>query len=122
MPGPRTLVALATYNEINNLPSLVDEICSVLPNAELLIVDDNSPDGTGDWCDERARIDPRLKCFHRADKQGLGSATLAAMRAAIDRSCDTFVTMDADWSHDPRYLPALVRAIATADVAIGSRY
>ena len=122
MATPRTLVALATYNEIKNLPSLVDEICRVLPNADVVVVDDNSPDGTGRWCDERARIDPRMKCLHRPGKRGLGSATLAAMRFALDGPYDVLITMDADWSHDPQYLPALVRATEDGDVVLGSRY
>ncbi len=119
---PRTLVALATYNEIENLPGLADEILRVLPDADVLVIDDNSPDGTGRWCDERAASEPRLHCLHRPGKQGLGSATLAGMRWALDKSYDLFITMDADWSHDPRYLTALVRATDEADVAIGSRY
>ena len=122
MTSPRVLVALATYNEIGNLPGLVDEIERVLPDAELLVVDDNSPDGTGRWCDERAQKDSRLKCIHRPGKQGLGSATIAAMRYAIDGPYDVFISMDADWSHDPQYLPALLRATDDADVVLGSRY
>jgi dolichol-phosphate mannosyltransferase len=119
---PRTLVALATYNEIENVPALVDEILRVLPAADLLIVDDNSPDGTGQWCDAHAAKLARLTCLHRQGKQGLGSATLLAMRYAIDHGYDIVVTLDADWSHHPRYLPELVRATDLADVAIGSRY
>lgn len=122
MTPPRTLVALATYNEVENLPGLTEAILRVLPAAELLIVDDNSPDGTGRWCDERATNEPRLHCRHRAGKLGLGSATLEAFRWALDRDYDVVVTMDADWSHDPEYLPALVAATKRADVAIGSRY
>jgi dolichol-phosphate mannosyltransferase len=118
----RTLVALATYNEIENLPALVDEIFRVLPGAEILVVDDNSPDGTGRWCDERAKSEPRLRCLHRAEKLGLGSATLLAARYSIENDYEVFVTLDADWSHDPRYAPDLVNAIRNADVAIGSRY
>jgi dolichol-phosphate mannosyltransferase len=118
----RTLVALATYNEIENLPGLVDEILRVLPGADVLVIDDDSPDGTGRWCDEQSASEPRLHCLHRPGKQGLGSATLAGARWALDRSYDVFITMDADWSHDPRYLPALLDATVTADVAIGSRY
>lgn len=119
---PRTLVALATYNEIENLPDLVDAILRVLPAAEVLVIDDNSPDGTGRWCDERAAVEQRLNCMHRPGKLGLGSATLAGARWAIDNGYDLFVTMDADWSHDPQYLPVLVSAAGNADVAIGSRY
>jgi len=118
----RTLVALATYNEIENLPGLTAEILRVLPTADLLVVDDNSPDGSGRWCDEWAAREPRLHCLHRAGKLGLGSATLEAMRWAIARDYEVFVTMDADWSHDPNHLPALVAATERADVAIGSRY
>jgi len=117
-----TLVALATYNEIENLPGLIDEIFRVLPSADVLVVDDNSPDGTGLWCDKRAEIEPRVHCLHRPGKQGLGSAALAAVRFALGRQYDHFVTLDADWSHDPRYLPELLRALARADVAVGSRY
>jgi dolichol-phosphate mannosyltransferase len=118
----RTLVALATYNEIANLPGLVDEIFRVLPDADLVVVDDNSPDGTGRWCDERATVEPRLKCIHRSGKLGLGTATLAAVRYAIEHDYDVFITLDADWSHDPAHLTQLVAALDKADVAIGSRY
>jgi dolichol-phosphate mannosyltransferase len=122
MAKPRVLVALATYNEIGNLPSLVDEVQRVLPEADVLVVDDNSPDGTGTWCDERAKTDSRLKCLHRPGKLGLGSATLDAIRFTLDEQYDVLVTMDADWSHDPQYLTALVAATKSADVALGSRY
>jgi dolichol-phosphate mannosyltransferase len=122
MTDSRTLVALATYNEIENLPGLVDEILGVLPAVEVLVVDDASPDGTGRWCDERANGEPRIHCLHRAGKLGLGSATLDAFRWALARDFDTVVTMDADWSHDPQHLPELVAATDHADVAIGSRY
>ncbi|HEX4415215.1 MAG TPA: polyprenol monophosphomannose synthase [Lacipirellulaceae bacterium] len=122
MADPRVLVALATYNEIENLPSLVDEIRRVLPEADVLVIDDNSPDGTGKWCDKRAAADSHVQCLHRPGKQGLGSATIAAMWWAIDHSYDVLVTMDADWSHDPQHLPELVDATTSADVSIGSRY
>lgn len=122
MSKRRILVALATYNEIENLPGLTDAILRVLPTADLLVVDDNSPDGSGRWCDERADCEPRIRCIHRTGKLGLGSATLEAMRYAIGNEYNVFVTIDADWSHDPAHLPALVAAIDHADVAIGSRY
>src|SRR3954467_9222733 len=122
MAESRVLVALATYNEIDNLPSLVDEVQRVLPEAQVLVVDDNSPDGTGTWCDERAKTDSRLKCLHRTGRLGLGSATLAAMRFALNCPYDLMATMDADWSHDPQYLPALIEAVESADVALRSRY
>jgi dolichol-phosphate mannosyltransferase len=117
-----TLVALATYNEAENLPGLVDEILRVLPDAEVLVVDDNSPDGTGHWCDEHAKTEPRLRCLHRPRKLGLGSATLDAIRFALVRDYDVLATLDADWSHDPADLTTLVKATRRADVVIGSRY
>lgn len=117
-----TLVALPTYNEIENLPPLVEEIRAQLPDADVLVVDDNSPDGTGRWCDEFARDHPWFFVLHRTGKLGLGSATWAAMQFAIERNDDTLVTLDADWSHPPAALPALVAALANVDVAIGSRY
>jgi dolichol-phosphate mannosyltransferase len=94
----------------------------VLPGADLLVIDDNSPDGTGKWCDERAAVESRLHCLHRAGKLGLGSATIAGMNWALERSYDVVATMDADWSHDPSHLLELVRATDAADVGIGSRY
>ena len=122
MTPARTLVALATYNEIENLPSLVAEVLRVLPEADVLVVDDNSPDGTGKWCDEQSQVEPRLHCIHRSGKLGLGTATLAAARFAIERDYEIFVTLDADWSHDPKHLAELLSTLHNADVAIGSRY
>jgi dolichol-phosphate mannosyltransferase len=116
------LVGLATYNEIENLPGLVDAIFQALPEAHVLVVDDNSPDGTGRWCDEKSAVEPRLRCLHRSGKLGLGTATLAAIHHAIQCGYDVLVTLDADWSHDPARLPELVGALRNADVAVGSRY
>ena len=125
MQPNKTLVTIATYNEIENLPPLVDEILSFVPEADILVVDDNSPDGTGRWCDERASADGRLHCLHREGKLGLGTATIAAMRYAIDHDYERMVNLDADFSHHPRYLPDLLAAGENghaADVVIGSRY
>jgi dolichol-phosphate mannosyltransferase len=116
------LVALATYNEIENLPSLVEAVHRELPNADVLIVDDNSPDGTGRWCDEYATGNPWFSCLHRAGKLGLGSALAAAMRLAIEQDYRLLLTLDADWSHPPSCLPQLVAAADQAEVVIGSRY
>jgi dolichol-phosphate mannosyltransferase len=116
------LVALATYNERENLPPLVAEIRTHLPDADVVVVDDASPDGTGHWCDEFAAANPWFTVIHRPGKLGLGSATWAAMQLAIERQCEAIVTLDADWSHPPEVLPQLVAALAHADVAIGSRY
>jgi dolichol-phosphate mannosyltransferase len=118
----RALITIATYNEIENLPPLVEAVWQVAPQADVLIIDDNSPDGTGRWCDEKAAVEPRLKCLHRPGKLGLGTATIAGMQYAIEHGYDYVLNMDADFSHHPRYIPAILAAMATADVAIGSRY
>jgi len=122
-----TLVTLATYNEIENLPRLVDEILAVAPEVDILVIDDNSPDGTGRWCDERASVDPRVRCLHRAGKLGLGTATIAGMKYAIEHGYSFVLNMDADFSHHPRHVPALLAGMlpdgaAAVDVMIGSRY
>lgn len=123
----KTLVTVATYNEIENLPRLVEEIFRYLPEADLLVIDDNSPDGTGQWCDQRGQEDPRVHCLHREGKLGLGTAILAGMRYAIDRGYRYVLNMDADFSHPPRYLPELLAGMEPpdgppVDVMIGSRY
>jgi len=119
---PRILVSLATYNERDNLAPLVREVLEQLPAAHVLVVDDNSPDGTGRLADELAAADPRVRVLHRAGKLGLGTAILTAMRYAMDHDYDYLVNMDADFSHHPRYLPALVAGMDRHDVMIGSRY
>jgi len=118
----RTLVTVATYNEIENLPLLVDAIWEAAPQVDILVIDDNSPDGTGQWCDERAKSEPRLHCLHREGKLGLGTATIAGMKYAIEHDYDLMLNMDADFSHHPRYIPALLEGMDSADVTIGSRY
>jgi dolichol-phosphate mannosyltransferase len=121
------LIIVSTYNEIENLPGLVDAILHELPDCHVLVIDDNSPDGTGRWCDQRAATELRLRCLHRPGKQGLGTATVAGLRYGLDHGYPLLITMDADWSHDPRYLPQLVDGMQTpsggaVDVLIGSRY
>jgi len=118
----KTLVSVATYNEIENLPPLVGAVWQVAPQADILVIDDNSPDGTGRWCDEYAANEPRLKCVHRPGKLGLGTATIAAMQYAIDHGYELLLNMDADFSHHPQYIPAILAQMPNADVAIGSRY
>ncbi|MCE9529246.1 MAG: polyprenol monophosphomannose synthase [Planctomycetales bacterium] len=118
----RTLVTIATYNEIENLPLLVDAIWEVAPQVDILVIDDNSPDGTGSWCDERAKAEPRLHTLHRKGKLGLGTATIAGMKYAIEQGYDLMLNMDADFSHHPRYILALLAGMQHADVTIGSRY
>lgn len=116
------LVSVATYNEIDNLPLLVEAIWQAVPQADLLVIDDNSPDGTGRWCEQQAATEARLKCLHRPGKLGLGTATLAAFQYAIAHGYDYLVNLDADFSHPPDRIPALLAAMDRADVAIGSRY
>ena len=124
---PRILITVATYNEAENLPALADEVLKVVPTAHLLVIDDNSPDGTGRWCDARAEADPRVHCRHREGKLGLGTAIVAGMQYALEQDYDYVLNMDADFSHHPRYLPALIAGMdpphgPAADVMIGSRY
>ena len=114
---------MATYNEIQNLPRLVEQICQQLPTADLLVVDDNSPDGTGRWCSEQQDLNSRFHVIHREGKLGLGSAILAEIAYAVEHRYDRLITLDADGSHLPRYLPSLLLAVDERhDVAIGSRY
>ncbi len=103
MQKPRTLVVTPTYNEKDNLHRFVDAVRGALPEADLLIVDDNSPDGTGQLADEIAAKDPKVRVMHRAGKQGLGTAYIQAFN--ILRGLTAFLEMDADLSHDVRYLP-----------------
>jgi len=118
----KTLVIVATYNERENLEALAREVLLSPVAPDLLVVDDNSPDGTGQLADRLAARDPRVHVIHRPGKLGLGSAALAGLRFAAGRGYDFAVPMDADFSHHPRYLPALVDAMDALDVAIGSRY
>lgn len=119
---PRVLVMLCTYNERENLAALVPEIRRTLAEADVLVIDDGSPDGTGALADEMAAADAHVRVLHRAGKLGLGSATLAGLRQAIVDGYEFVINMDADFSHDPKYLPALLACMERADVAIGSRY
>jgi len=123
-PAAKILVAIATYNERENLPKLVPGIFNAVPAADILVVDDNSPDGSGDWCDEFGKTDSRLKCIHRSGKLGLGSAAIAGIQYAMDHGFDLLINMDADLSHSPDQIPQLIEAVQQqgADVAIGSRY
>ena len=120
------VVVVPTYNERDNIVILVDKVIECLPNARVLIVDDNSPDGTGQVADElAAKMPDRVSVMHRTRKEGLGAAYVAGYQYAMTQFPDAthFVQMDADLSHDPLYLPALVEtATNEADVAVGSRY
>ncbi len=118
----RTLIIIPTYNERDNLTPLFTQIHAALPAADILIVDDNSPDGTGELADSLAAKHPSIKVLHREGKLGLGTAYIAGFRHAITSGYDYVFEMDADFSHDPCYLPSLLgAAVEGADVVIGSR-
>ncbi len=118
----RALVITPTYNERENLETFVEQLFRVAPDLNVLVVDDGSPDGTGDIADAIAEGDPRVFVLHRPGKMGLGSAYLEGFRWALGRGYDAVFEMDTDLSHDPRYVPDFLRALdAGADVVIGSR-
>jgi len=115
-------VVIPTYNEKENIASLVEAIVALPVAASVIVVDDNSPDGTGRLVDEMAAANRAIRPLHRPAKLGLGTAHIAGMRKALADGADLIVTMDADFSHHPRYIPDLVAAIANLDLCIGSRY
>jgi dolichol-phosphate mannosyltransferase len=118
----KTLIIIPTYNELENLPPLLKDIFSYAPATDVLVVDDNSPDGTGDLADKMSLEDPRIHVLHRSGKLGLGTAYIAGFKYAIEHGYDAAFEMDADFSHDPRYLPDFLAKIEQADLVIGSRY
>ena len=118
----KTLIIIPTYNEIDNLPPLLEKIFSYAPEAVVLIVDDNSPDGTGKLADKIHNENGKVEVLHRTGKQGLGTAYIAGFKYAIEHGYDVAFEMDADFSHDPHYLPDFLKAIENADLVIGSRY
>ena len=118
----RILVVIPTFNERDNLAWLVGRLRAAVPDADVLVVDDGSPDGTGDVADRMAADDPQVTVLHRLEKAGLGAAYLDAFRLAMDRGYDVIGEMDADGSHQPEQLPLLVDALSSADLVIGSRW
>jgi dolichol-phosphate mannosyltransferase len=120
--GERGLVIVPTYNESENVTRIVPLILAQDPLLDVLVVDDNSPDGTGQLADGLAAADPRVHVLHRAGKQGLGRAYLAGFQWALERDYEFIFEMDADFSHDPAHLPEFLAAISNADLVLGSRY
>lgn len=118
----RVLVVVPTYNERVNVPLIVPAILGQDPRIDVLVVDDSSPDGTGELADQLAAENPRVHVLHRSQKEGLGKAYIAGFRWALDHGYDLIFEMDADFSHDPRFLPAFLEAVQDADLVIGSRY
>lgn len=119
---PRTLVLVPTYNEASGIDRLLDRTLAADPALSILVIDDGSPDGTGELADARARETDRIEVLHRSSKQGLGKAYVAGFKLGLERGFDLLIEMDADLSHDPDDLPALIAAAAEADLVIGSRY
>lgn len=118
----RVLVIVPTYNERDNLDQVVDRVRKAVPSADVLVVDDASPDGTGRLADSIAGRDDQVHVLHRAAKVGLGAAYLAGFHWALDRGYDVVVEMDADGSHPPEQLPRLLEALLDADLVLGSRW
>jgi len=118
----RVVVIIPTYNERDNLPPIAARVRSAVPGADLLVVDDNSPDGTGQAADELAAADNQIQVLHRRAKAGLGAAYIAGFQWALDHGYETMVEMDADGSHQPEELPRLLSALDDADVVLGSRW
>lgn len=116
------LVIVPTYNEAENIPQLVPRVLGQDPGLEMLVVDDNSVDGTGNLIEDLMKTEPRLHCLHRPGKMGLGTAYVDGFRYALERDYELIFEMDADFSHDPDSLPAFLEAIEDADLVIGSRY
>jgi dolichol-phosphate mannosyltransferase len=118
-----TWLVLPTYDEAENIEAFVEAVLAVLPEpGRVLIVDDNSPDGTGDIADRLARRDGRVSVLHRPRKEGLGPAYVAGFRRALEAGAERIVEMDADFSHDPAYLTPILEASRRADLVVGSRY
>jgi len=120
--GERALVIIPTYNERENLPQIVPQVLEQDQRIDVLIVDDGSPDGTGELADGFASSDSRIHVLHREKKMGLGTAYLAGFKWALEREYEYVFEMDADFSHDPKHLPTFLDAIQGFDLVLGSRY
>ena len=118
----RVVTIIPTYNERQSLPSTLDRLRAAVPGSDVLVVDDNSPDGTGEYADTVAGKDPAVHVLHRQGKEGLGAAYIAGFRWALERSYDVVVEMDADGSHRPEQLQSLLDAVSGAHLVIGSRW
>jgi dolichol-phosphate mannosyltransferase len=118
----RALVVIPTFNEAANLPQVVPQVLEQDSRLEVLVVDDASPDGTGQLADGLAQREPRVHVLHREGKLGLGTAYIAGFRWALEQGYDYVFEMDADFSHDPAHLKEFLKAVASADLVLGSRY
>ena len=118
----RMMMVIPTYNEADNLAWIVDRVRTAVPEADVLVVDDSSPDGTGELADKLASDDPQVSVVHRSEKAGLGAAYLHGFEVALERGYDVIGEMDADGSHQPEQLPALLAALEESDLVLGSRW
>ena len=116
------LILVCTYNERDNLPTLFEQIEASVPNAKILVVDDNSPDGTSDWVEQQRKLKPSISLIRRSGKLGLGTAIRAGMEFAMDHGYQWLLNLDGDLSHSPSSIPALLVQKDNSDVVIGSRY
>jgi dolichol-phosphate mannosyltransferase len=116
------LVIIPTFNELESLPVIIGRVRAAVPEAHILVADDNSPDGTGKLADDLAAADDHVKVMHRLGKEGLGAAYLAGFAWALEHGYDVVVEMDADGSHQPEQLPRLLDQLRTADLVLGSRW
>lgn len=119
---PRTLICMPTYNEAENIRPIIAAIHDVVPEVDILVIDDGSPDGTGKIADDLSDRDERIKVLHRTEKNGLGPAYIAGFEWALARDYAYIFEMDADFSHQPKYLPTMIEELGRWDVVVGSRY
>lgn len=120
---PKTYVTIPTYNEAENIEALLKEILALnIPDLYALVIDDNSPDGTGQIVDRLAKENPTIKILHRYNNRGRGSAGIEGFKFALQEGADNIIEMDADFSHHPKYIPDLLKHIESADIVLGSRY
>ncbi|MBU0560215.1 MAG: polyprenol monophosphomannose synthase [Bacteroidetes bacterium] len=118
----KSIVIIPTFNEINNIKNLINEIIELMPSTDILVVDDNSPDGTGGLVEELSKTDKRIRLIKRSGKLGLGTAYIAGFKYLLANGYDIAFQMDADFSHDPKELPNFLEKIERYDLVIGSRY
>jgi dolichol-phosphate mannosyltransferase len=117
----KPLIIIPTYNEIDNLRPLIQKVLQAAPTVSILVVDDGSPDGTGQLADSLSQENPKVQVLHRAKKMGLGTAYVNGFKWGLEKGFDSLIEMDADFSHDPQYLPTMLKLLETNDVVIGSR-
>lgn len=119
---PKTLVVTPTYNEAENIRALIESVLAQNPNIEMLVVDDNSPDGTASIVKEFMKNNPKIHLIERSGKMGLGTAYVVGFKYALENNFDYIIEMDADFSHDPKEIPSMLKKIEQYDVVLGSRY